>query len=320
VISICSQCGAVLTTRSGHCRFCDTSVSTEILHQNLEASEGAPRTQGNLAVDASLDPAWRAELSRRLAAYRTRRRKSTSNSAQSALPFERAIVSAGAAPDVAVAESPATELPIEKEFAFTVAIGRALEPVPDPREPARMEIDVSLPFAPETSEKPQNDALAGQSSPTEFRLYPVASLAERRIAAFLDAGCLLLAFGGFLTLFGSLGGQFTLSKLSAAVYTAAVALFYLQYFALFTILGGNTPGMMLRGLQVVSFSGEPPTPRQLLARSAGYVLSAASFLLGFLWACWDEDHLTWHDRISRTYLAAPELLPSTQAPNAARNH
>ena len=269
-------------------------------------------------MDASLDPAWRAELSRRLAAYRTRRRKSTSNSAQSALPFERATVSAGAAPPVA--ESPATELTREKEFAFTVAIGRAGGPVLDPREHARLEIDVSLPLAPETSEKPQNEALAGQNSSTEFRLYPVASLAERRIAALLDAGCLLFAFGGFLTLFGSLGGQFTLSKLSAAVYTAAVALFYLQYFVLFTILSGKTPGMMLRGLQVVSFSGEPPTPRQLLARSAGYMLSAASFLLGFLWACWDEDHLTWHDRISRTYLAAPELLPRAEAPNAARGH
>jgi hypothetical protein len=25
-------------------------------------------------------------------------------------------------------------------------------------------------------------------------------------------------------------------------------------------------------------------------------------MLGFLWSLWDEDHLTWQDRISQTYL------------------
>ena len=93
------------------------------------------------------------------------------------------------------------------------------------------------------------------------------------------------------------------------MYTATTALFYLQYFALFTVFGGTTPGMMLHGIQVVSFTGEPPTPRQLLLRSAGYVLSAGSSFLGFLWAYWDEDHLTWHDRISRTYLTAADVAP-----------
>ena len=62
-------------------------------------------------------------------------------------------------------------------------------------------------------------------------------------------------------LFGSLGGQFTLSKLSAAVYALTFAIVYLQYFALFTIFGGTTPGMMFRGLQVASFTGDPPSPR-----------------------------------------------------------
>ena len=103
---------------------------------------------------------------------------------------------------------------------------------------------------------------------------------ERRIAGLIDAGCLFFAYGGFLMLFGSLGGEFTLSKLSAAVCVATFVIVYLQYFALFTVFGGTTPGMMLRGLQVISFSGEPPTPRQMLWRSAGYMLSAGTFLHG----------------------------------------
>jgi uncharacterized RDD family membrane protein YckC len=88
---------------------------------------------------------------------------------------------------------------------------------------------------------------------------------------------------------------------------------------LFTIFGGTTPGMMLRGLQVVSFSGETPTPRQMLLRSAGYVLSAGTFFLGFLWSIWDEDSLTWHDRMSHTYLTSAQSFADAEIPHASHS-
>jgi uncharacterized RDD family membrane protein YckC len=168
-----------------------------------------------------------------------------------------------------------------------------------------MVIDVSVP--PDSEPPPQTQFVAEhRKSPPG--LHPVASIDDRRLAALIDFGCLLFAYGGFLMLFGSLGGQFTLSKLNAAVYATTFAIVYLQYFALFTTFGGTTPGMMVRGLQVVSFSGEPPTPRQMLLRSAGYMLSAGTLFLGFLWAMWDEDELTWHDRLSRTHLSAAQTF------------
>ena len=136
----------------------------------------------------------------------------------------------------------------------------------------------------------------------------MATLDERRGAAAIDAACLAFAYGGFLALFGSLGGHFTFSKLNAAVYFFTFAFVYLQYFGLFTIFGGTTPGMMIRGLQVATFSGEEPTLRHLLMRASGYILSAGTLFLGFLWALWDEDALTWHDRLSGTYLRTPELF------------
>ena len=151
-------------------------------------------------------------------------------------------------------------------------------------------------------------------------LYPVAALEERRFAAAIDAVCLLFAYGAFLALFGSLGGQFTLSKLSAAVYGVTLAIVYLQYFALFTVFGGTTPGMMFRGLQVASFTGDPPTPRQMLLRSAGYILSAGTFFLGFFWAWWDEDALTWHDHLSHTYLRAMQTHEDLEASALASSH
>ncbi|HKN75320.1 MAG TPA: RDD family protein [Candidatus Acidoferrum sp.] len=214
------------------------------------------------------------------------------NHAQSKLPFEEPTADPPVHVSVGVAEPPAMA---EEDFAFTIAIGRNAAT----REEARMVIDVSLPAAAGQGfeQAPASDVRSEQAG-----LYPVASIDERRIAGLIDAGCLLFAYGAFLTLFGSLGGQFTFSKLSAAVCVATFVIVYLQYFALFTVFGGTTPGMMLRGLQVVSFSGESPTPRQMLWRSVGYMLSAGTFFMGFLWAMWDEDALTWHDRLSHTYL------------------
>ncbi len=184
------------------------------------------------------------------------------------------------------------------------------------RLPNRRRIDVSLPADDEA--RPQTQ-LAEVESSSQPGLHPVASIDDRRLAALIDLGCLLFAYGGFLMLFSSLGGQFTLSKLSAAVYAITFAIVYLQYFALFTTFGGTTPGMMLRNLQVVSFSGEPPTPRQMLLRSAGYVLSAGTFFLGFLWAMWDEDELTWHDRLSRTYLGVSRTFVDIESSSVAHS-
>lgn len=201
---------------------------------------------------------------------------------------------------------------MEEDFAFTIAIGRNAAT----REESQMVIDVSLPPT-----EDQGFALAPTATVAveQEGLYPVASMDDRRIAGLVDAGCLLFAYGGFLTLFGSLGGQFTFSKLSAAVCVATFVIVYLQYFALFTVFGGTTPGMMLRGLQVASFSGEPPTPRQMLWRSVGYMLSAGTFFMGFLWAMWDEDALTWHDRLSRTYLCPAPTFADLDATHAAHS-
>jgi uncharacterized RDD family membrane protein YckC len=256
------------------------------------------------------EAAWRAELAQRLKAYRTRRRKRSVNDDQSQFAFERTPSVGISETSIAIDEPPA---PVEDPFSFTIAIGRTAKKQMLEKTP--MEIDVSLPQEAETQQGPFASAAVQPHS----GLYSVAPIDDRRIAGAIDLVCLLFAYGGFLGLFGSLGGQFTLSKLSIVVCAATFAVVYLQYFALFTIFGGTTPGMMMRGLQVVSFSGEPPSPRQMLLRSAGYALSAGTFFLGFLWAQWDEDELTWHDRLSRTYLTAEETLADAEAPSASHS-
>lgn len=215
---------------------------------------------------------------------------------------------------VAIAEPHVHNVP-DDDFSFTIAIGRCTPAAR--KEDEQMFIDVSLPTIPEQSDF--GDA-AIPIPEQRVVLYPVAAMEERRLAALIDGACLLFAYGGFLALFGSLGGQFTFSKMSATVYSIAFAIVYLQYFSLFTVFGGTTPGMMLRGLQVVEFSGETPSPRKLLLRAAGYTLSAGTFFLGFLWAMWDEDELTWHDRISHTYLSSAEKLVDSEIHGTIQSH
>lgn len=265
--------------------------------------------------EASPETAWRGELAQRLKAYRTRRGKSSDHQDQSSFSFGefpvRSTAEAFSAPaTIGVEETPIA--PAEGEFSFTLAIGRSAKQATVDELP--VEIDVSS--QPETSLSVPEQT-GQESSHVSAGLYPVASIDDRRFAAAIDVFCLLFAYGGFLGLFGSLGGHLTLSKLSAAVYISTFAVVYLQYFALFTIFGGTTPGMMMRGLQVVSFSGEPPAPRQMLLRSVGYLLSAGTFFLGFLWAMWDSDELTWHDRLSRTYLGVEQTLPELETSDAA---
>jgi uncharacterized RDD family membrane protein YckC len=328
VTKTCSQCGAVLPASVRACNFCDSSFSVgpSAWEDSADVSSRKNLTvpedkdwPGNNPPDICPDrspkleenAAWRGELAQRLEAYRGRRRKLARNAAQARFSFDAPAVTSVPCTPVAVADTPT---PVEDDFSFTIAIGR-----PSKKrvlEESRMVIDVSLPPDSGSDEQAQ---LVEDERKSQPGLHPVAAIDDRRLAALIDFGCLLFAYGGFLMLFGSLGGQFTLSKLNAAVYTATFAIVYLQYFALFTIFGGTTPGMMMRGLQVVSFSGEPPTPRQMLLRSAGYFLSAGTFFLGFLWAMWDEDELTWHDRLSHTHLSPAPTLADLENSSVAQS-
>ncbi|MBZ5642502.1 MAG: RDD family protein [Acidobacteriia bacterium] len=244
-------------------------------------------TEGNLA----LEPEWRREVSSRLQDYRVRRHGVASAELQSTLPFEQS--SAPAMQSVDVATRPAAPAPRAK----AVRKQRA----------ERYEISIPIHENPAAS-VPADRLTRGHpgAAPAGDMLFPVAPLSDRRRAAVLDAALLLFSYGGMLALFTVLGGHIGWNKLDAIVTGATLALFYAQYFALFTIFGGATPGMMVRGLRVVGFDGSVPTSRQMAWRSFGYLISAGTCFLGFFWALWDEDHLTWQDRISQTYLTPAE--------------
>jgi uncharacterized RDD family membrane protein YckC len=262
----------------------------------------ATPTEGNLAVE----PEWRREVSSRLQAYRVRRYGSAIAGLQPALPFEPASAYRVETPDAAAEFVPSA--PAAQSNGHRKQRGERFEISIPMHEMGSAAGDIYRPGSAQPGARSAPDAL-----------FPVASLPERRRAALLDAALLLFSYGGMLALFTALGGHLGFNKLDAVVTGATLMLFYAQYFALFTVFGGSTPGMMLRGVRVVSFDGGVPTSRQMMWRSFGYLISASVCFLGFLWAFWDEDRLCWQDRISQTYLtpiegiAVPE--PSAEDPH-----
>jgi uncharacterized RDD family membrane protein YckC len=285
---------------------------------------------------AAEEPEWRKEVSQRLKEYRARRRRNGRSAAteelvQTALPFEpgaerdnpeyrvalRRHSVARAVAALPEAAEPAPEDTVEIE---TTPAG-AEAPAAEPRavmelEPEAAEPQIILPEARheegeaiEISVAPPRFELVGEGEEDahpQAPLVPVADIRERLRAGLLDGVLVLFSFAVFLFLFRWLGGELSFGKPEAVIYALALFLVYAQYFGLFTVFGGTTPGMYFRGLSVVGFDGCQPMPKQLLWRSFGNLLSGGTMMLGFLWCLWDEDFLTWHDRVSQTYVTRAE--------------
>jgi uncharacterized RDD family membrane protein YckC len=289
VIKTCQYCGAVNGDSSGICCSCDAPLSA--LGRSSFSRRVVTPTEGNLAVE----PEWRREVSSRLQDYRARRRGGATEDLQTALPFESA------------SPSPIESSESRTEFAPPAPAKKAL----GTRKYRNERFEISIPNL-ETAASARHARWPVDSPPgaglSHAPLLSVASLPERGRAAILDAVLLLFSYGGMLALFMVLGGHIGFNEFDLAVTGGTFALFYAQYFALFTVFGGSTPGMMLRGLRVVRFDGGIPTSRQMVWRSFGYLISAGTCFLGFVWALWDEDQLCWQDRISQTYLTPIEEI------------
>jgi hypothetical protein len=82
---------------------------------------------------------------------------------------------------------------------------------------------------------------------------------------------------------------------------AAMALIAVLYQVVFFTLARATPGMKYARLELRTFAGQKPARAQRSARMAGLLLSLLPAGLGVLWSLFDEQHLCWHDRLSKTY-------------------
>ena len=129
----------------------------------------------------------------------------------------------------------------------------------------------------------------------------VAPTVQRVAGAMVDGGIVLAAVVLFFSMFYLAGGALGLDKQTVLLVLSSSLLFGLLYRALWCLGGGDTPGTRSAGMRVVNFDGRSPDRAQRGRRMAAGLLSLFSVGLGLVWVLVDEERLSWHDHISKTF-------------------
>jgi len=123
----------------------------------------------------------------------------------------------------------------------------------------------------------------------------------RRLAAMLYDGLLVLALLFLATLpFIALRGGEPVEGDNNLVYQLILCLVIYGFFVGFWVRSGRTLGMQSWRLQLETMDGSKVNLRVATLRFFASLVSLIPAGLGFFWALWDKDRLTWHDRISKT--------------------
>ena len=138
-----------------------------------------------------------------------------------------------------------------------------------------------------------------------------APLSRRFLAGLMDALVLVLGAALFELIFWRSGGHMSSSSINFAVLGVVALIFIFAYFGLFTALTSTTPGLLLIGCEIRNLHGAYPSPRESFWRAFGILVSLSALMLGFVWAWVDSDTLTWHDRMSGTFITEAWTAPET---------
>jgi|HubBroStandDraft_6_1064221.scaffolds.fasta_scaffold161584_2 uncharacterized RDD family membrane protein YckC len=203
------------------------------------------------------------------------------------------------------------ELPMVVRFE-TIAPG-SLPPSPRkpqpsaPRQRRRKVIpgQQALEFTHQFAQSARSAKLSARSArPADGVIYcdaPVAIPAHRAMAAALDASIILMALAVFGIIFRLAGGTFLLNARTAPMFIGAAAGVVIFYRMLWCLANGDTAGQKWTRLRLVNFDGQTPTRAQRFYRTASGFLSLMAGGIGLLWGLVDEETLTWHDHISKTF-------------------
>jgi uncharacterized RDD family membrane protein YckC len=157
---------------------------------------------------------------------------------------------------------------------------------------------------PEWSELKLEAQIDVQSEPEvgpEAEVY-LAPVGHRMMAVLVDGALIAGAFVALALVAALSMGAMPSARVAEVGAVFGVLLVGLLYQILFLTLAEATPGMRYAGISLCTFDGQVPTVKQLRSRMGALLLSVASMGLGLAWAFLDDEHLCWHDRLSRTYL------------------
>ncbi len=130
---------------------------------------------------------------------------------------------------------------------------------------------------------------------------PVAIPVHRVMAAALDGSVIVIALAIFGLVFRFMGGAFVLNHQTLPMFAGAVGGVVVFYRLLWCLANGDTAGQRWARLRLVDFDGRAPDRAQRFYRTVSGFLSLAAAGVGLLWALVDEETLTWHDHISKTF-------------------
>ena len=148
---------------------------------------------------------------------------------------------------------------------------------------------------------------------------PYAGVATRAVALAVDvaaAHVIVFVGGAIVALVGSLVGDVrldTLGRLLAAVAWVAVVG---AYFVLFWSTAGQTPGMRLMGLRVMTDSGAHPSASRSVIRLIGLGLAIVPLFLGFVPVLLDARRRALQDFMAGTVVVYAPITAEALPPAA----
>jgi uncharacterized RDD family membrane protein YckC len=170
--------------------------------------------------------------------------------------------------------------------------GIELEAQPEHEAPAPLAKAATAPgLAAEAASEPEAGARP-ESAPFHLRL----------MAAVVDVALITGAFLASATVAASHAQALPAARQASVGAILGLAGIGFLYYALFSTLGWATPGMCYARIRLRTLDGQIPTRRRRIRRLTALVLSLAPVGLGVAWMLFDDESLSWHDRLSGTRL------------------
>jgi len=179
---------------------------------------------------------------------------------------------------------------IEPAAAETVAA--AAEPVWTGAEWSGIQLD----------EQPAEGLLEEPEAPAAAPAVQLASMSRRLLATVVDGSLMVGAFLAAAMEAASRTTDLPAPRVIELGSLATLVVIGVLYKLVFYTLATATPGMKYARISLCTFRDESPSRAQRCGRLGALLLSLLPVGLGVVWALFDEEHLSWHDRLSRTYL------------------
>ena len=128
--------------------------------------------------------------------------------------------------------------------------------------------------------------------------YELAGFLTRALAVFIDAFFLVMILMILGLIAAAVGGGERAQAYQSFGLIVPVA--YSWYF--WTRRDGRTPGKFALGIRVVKADGTAISDTDAVIRAIGYQVSALLCGLGYIWAIFDKNNQTWHDKLAGTYV------------------